>query len=144
MEEKQSKMMWRKANTERNVGEDRQKGGNKDRAGGRKKYPYTIKQDAKFCLLHINEDSWCLNSDCTILAWHKMGKVITIFVPRPCNVKNECNLNIRWFPWAQEKSLRNEWVMQEPEPAYILGKPINALMWIYQSEAIKKSPAIKK
>jgi hypothetical protein len=36
----------------------------------RKKYPYTIKQDAKFSLLHINEDSWCLNSYCTILAWY--------------------------------------------------------------------------
>jgi len=38
--------------------------------GGRKKYPYTIKQDAKFSLLYINEDSWCLNSYCTILAWY--------------------------------------------------------------------------
>lgn len=61
-------------NIERNDGEkDRQKE-EKDGVGGReeerKKYPYTIKQDAKFSLLHINGDSWFLNSYWTILAWY--------------------------------------------------------------------------
>lgn len=36
---------------------------------------------------------------------------------KPRNITNERNLNTRWFPSAQEKSLRNEWVMQKPEPA---------------------------
>jgi len=44
---------------------------NKDRVGRREEEtPLTIKQDAKFGLLHSNEDSWCLNSYCTILAWY--------------------------------------------------------------------------
>jgi hypothetical protein len=41
----------------------------KDRLGGREEeIPLTTKQDGKFGFLHINEDSWCLKSYCTIMA----------------------------------------------------------------------------